>query len=255
MRALGSHLAADPSLHPLERRLVQLLGAPEPGLRVRTAHVLREVARDEPRLVVDVGAGAGFLAIAAGQRLPDATIVAVEPQAEQVGRARALLEAAHVGNVRLAHADALEHDEHDVDVVVCVDALEYVADDEALVRRVSAWLRPGGRFVLHCRRVPTAYRLGRFRRSDRFADGRLREGYSLEGIAGLLAGAGLRVTSVRPTLGAPAELLYEFVDPTLGPLGSRWFRALAAPLLPAVAQLDRLPARASAGLLATAVRP
>jgi precorrin-6B methylase 2 len=254
MRPLGSHLAADPALHPVERAYVRIIGAPEPALRMRTAHVLREVRRARPRRVVDVGAGAGFMAIAAARQLPNATIVAVEPQPEQARRAEQLSAAAGVTNLRVVTGDALEHDERDADVVTCVDALEYIADDALLLSRIATWLRPGGRVVLHCRRVPTAYRLARFRSGDRFADGRLREGYDAAGLTALLEGAGFSACRIRATLGAPAELAYELVDPARGPLGSRGARAIAAPLLLLLAQLDRLPVGNGAGLLATAVR-
>jgi cyclopropane fatty-acyl-phospholipid synthase-like methyltransferase len=254
MTPLGSHLAADPALHPFERAYMRLVGAPEPALRVRTAHVLREVRRARPRRVVDVGAGAGFMAIAAARQLPQATVVALEPQAEQAHRAEQLAAAAGVRNLRVVCADALDHEERDVDVVTCVDALEYVGDDSLLLTRIAAWLRPGGTLVLHCRRVPTAYRLARFRSGDRFADGRLREGYDAPGLRAGLETAGFSVRRIRVTLAAPAELAYELVDPERGPLASRGARAVVAPLLPLVTQLDRLPARDGAGLLAIAVR-
>jgi SAM-dependent methyltransferase len=254
MSPIGSHLALDERLAAPERAYLRLFGAPEPGLRVRTAHVVREVARLAPTLVVDVGAGAGFVSIAIAQRLPAVAVVAVDPAAPQVDLGRRLADAAGARVSFVAAAAAEYEPPGPVDAVVCVDALEYVEDDAAALQRITSWLRPGGSLVLHCRNAPASYRLRRFVRAPFDRDGRLRAGYGRADLTALLVAAGLTVTRVRTTMTAPAELAFELLEPELGPLRGRALRAVAAPPLLALAQFDRLGLGRGAGLLVVAGR-
>jgi SAM-dependent methyltransferase len=255
MSPLGAHLAFEPDLSPAERWYLRALGAPEPSLRVRTAHVLRALDRLAPTRVLDAGAGAGFTAIELARRRPGSTVVALDIDAPQIEHGRRLAADAGATNVTFVAADALAYEPRDpFDAVVCVDALEYVADDVQFLRRLGAWLAPGGALVLHCRAIPTAYRRRAFKATNFRRDGRVRPGYSRGQLAQMLHDAGFVDLAVESTLTAPAEFAYELVDPELGVFRGRAARALAAPPLLLLAQLDRLGLGRGAGLLAVARR-
>jgi cyclopropane fatty-acyl-phospholipid synthase-like methyltransferase len=222
---------------------------------VRTAHVLRAVDRLAPARVLDAGAGAGFTAIALARRRPGSTVVALDIDAPQIEHGRRLAAAAGVQNVTFVAADALSYEPAELfDAIVCVDALEYVADDIQFLGRVGSWLGPGGALVLHCRATPTAYRRGVFKATDFRRDGRVRPGYSRGQLADMLNDAGFVDPAIEPTLTAPAELAYELVDPELGMFRGKAARAVVAPPLLVLAQLDRLGLGRGAGLLAVARR-
>ena len=253
MSPLGAHLAFEVGVSPAERWYLRVLGPPEPSLRVRTAHVLRAVDRLAPARVLDAGAGAGFTAIALARRRPDAAVVALDIDALQIEHGRQLAAAAGVSNLAFLAADALSYEPDELfDVVVCVDALEYVADDVRFLRLVKSWLAPGGSFVLHARATPTAYRLAAFKATDFRRDGRVRPGYSRTQVADMLNDAGFVEPAIETTLTAPAELAYELIDPELGVFRCKVARAMAAPPLILLAQLDRFAIGRGAGLLAVA---
>jgi SAM-dependent methyltransferase len=71
------------------------------------------------------------------------------------------------------------------DTIVAVNVVEHIRDDQALVRRLAALLKPGGKLVVYVPACPFAYgsldrALGHYRR------------YTPEGLAALLEGAGLQ---------------------------------------------------------------
>jgi SAM-dependent methyltransferase len=255
VRPLGAHLAHERGLSSAEQWYLRTLGPPEPSLRLRTSHVLRALDRLAPARVLDAGAGAGFTAITLARRRPFSTVVALDIDAPQIEHGRQLAADADVKNVTFVAADALSYEPPSpFDAVVCVDALEYVADDLQFLRSVGSWLAPGGSLILHCRATPTAYRRRVFKATDFRRDGRVRPGYSDRELTEMLSEAGFADVSVESTLTAPAELAYELVDPELGVFRGRAARALAAPPLLLLAQLDRLRIGRGAGLLAVARR-
>ena len=255
MRALGAHLACEPGLSALRRLLLRTLGSPEPALRARTRHALRAALAADPQLVVDAGCGAGFAAIALALAAPGCRVVGIDGNVAQVERAAALAAGAGARNAAFVTGDALGFDPGEpVDVVLCLDVLEYVAQDGLLLACVCGWLRPGGRLVLHCRAVPTPRLLRAFRDADPCFDGRVRPGYEPDELSRLLVGAGLAVVELRPTLTPPAELAFELADPGLGPLRNAVVRLLLTPLLLALARADSPRLGRGAGLLAVAIR-
>ena len=71
------------------------------------------------------------------------------------------------------------------DTIVAVNVVEHIQDDQALVRRLTALLKPGGKLVVYVPACPFAYgsldrALGHYRR------------YTPESLAALLEGAGLQ---------------------------------------------------------------
>jgi SAM-dependent methyltransferase len=254
MTPMGSHLAYDARLGPAERAYVRAFGTPDPSLRVRTSHVLRALRKLEPGVVLDAGCGAGFTVIAAALRMPGVRMIGIDADARQVEHAIDLAARAGATSASFERTDVFEYEpDSPVDVVLCVDALEYFEDDASFLSRVRSWLVPGGALVLHCRRVPTPRYLPSFRRADPLLDGRRRSGYEAGALTDLLEGARFGSVRLRQTLTPPAELAHELADPELGVVRGRLLRALTGPLLAVVASLDVVPMGPGAGLLAVAI--
>jgi SAM-dependent methyltransferase len=88
--------------------------------------------------VLDVGCGAGGLAVELARRVPG--VDAVDRSPEMVARARAVVPP----NVRVHEADVLTWEPpHAYDAVVSVAALHHLPLEPAL-ERLGSWLRPGG---------------------------------------------------------------------------------------------------------------
>ncbi|MBW3658278.1 MAG: class I SAM-dependent methyltransferase [Actinobacteria bacterium] len=114
----------------------------------------RTPPESELRLVSDVVAGATTLVLGCGggqdlvalARLGAGALTGLDVSSEQLSHARSRLAEAGVA-ATLVHADAADLDRFDAgtfDLVVSVQALDYVADVDALVAGVTRILRPGG---------------------------------------------------------------------------------------------------------------
>jgi cyclopropane-fatty-acyl-phospholipid synthase len=100
--------------------------------------------------VLDLGCGWGSLSLFVAERFPRCRILAVSNSKAQ--REHILRRAAERGlaNVEVRTADVNTFDpERRFDRVVSVEMFEHVRNHEALLARIAAWLRPGGRLFAH----------------------------------------------------------------------------------------------------------
>uniref|UniRef100_A0A832I1W0 Class I SAM-dependent methyltransferase n=1 Tax=Eiseniibacteriota bacterium TaxID=2212470 RepID=A0A832I1W0_UNCEI len=100
--------------------------------------------------ILDLGCGWGALTLWLGERYPRARVLAVSNSASQ--RRFIAERAARAG---LARVEVVTADVNDFappgafDRVVSVEMFEHVRNQRELLRRVSAWLAPGGQLFLH----------------------------------------------------------------------------------------------------------
>jgi 2-polyprenyl-6-hydroxyphenyl methylase / 3-demethylubiquinone-9 3-methyltransferase len=101
---------------------------------------------DEPRDVLDLGCGAGFLSNYLAAR--GHTVTGIDTTTENLAVAK-LHDAS--GNVAYVTADAcaLPFPDASFDAVCAMDLLEHVEEPHRLIAEASRVLRPGGRFVFH----------------------------------------------------------------------------------------------------------
>jgi 2-polyprenyl-6-hydroxyphenyl methylase/3-demethylubiquinone-9 3-methyltransferase len=121
---------------PLLRALRSLIA---PRLR----YFDRVVADWHGKTILDLGCGGGFMSEALAQR--GAAVIGVDPCAPAIAAARA-----HAADTQLpiryevGRAENIPLPDSAVDVVVCVDVLEHVADLAKCCQEIARVLRPGG---------------------------------------------------------------------------------------------------------------
>jgi len=183
------------------------------------------LAAAPPGPLLDAGCGTGSLALALSRT--GRTVLACDLDQERCRGAH--IRATHTGVALatwLVSADlaALPLGDATIAAAAAGEVLEHVADDRVAVRELARVLRPGGVLVVT---VPAgATRCGP---PDRAAGHRRR--YDRAGLSGLLAGAGLRIESLR-SWGFPFGRLYDrwVQRPALAARGTsqgRWWTRLA----------------------------
>jgi SAM-dependent methyltransferase len=163
--------------------------------------------------VLDAGCGRGEYVVRIARRFPGARLVVGVDQAGRDGVSGfAEVPADVVSRVLLREGPfsrAAVEDVAPFDALLCIDVLEHVPDDGRFLGDLAAVSRPGARGLVHVPATPQRHPLGWTRRElgRMLADGsgqHVREGYTLPGIAALLAQAGWLVRQARATFGGLA---------------------------------------------------
>lgn len=129
--------------------------APEvPDLETAAAAMLAlscERARlDFDQDILDLGCGWGSLTLWMAQYYPDSRITALSNSRLQRDYVEAECERRDLPNVRVITADANDfHADRRFDRVVSVETFEHVRNHQALMSRIAAWLKPGGKLFVH----------------------------------------------------------------------------------------------------------
>lgn len=123
-------------------------------LHARMAERFLDLAAPQPgERVLDIASGTGFVAIPAARLVGDGgQVVGVDISEGMLAQAAAALAESGLDNLdlRLADAEDLDFPAASFDLVTCCNALPYMADVSAALRRWHALLRPGGRLVFNC---------------------------------------------------------------------------------------------------------
>ena len=242
---IGKEIAHDPSLSAVERIYVRCVGAPIHGLRVRfrrLAPLMRSLIAPlgAQASVIDVGCGTGVFTVVMGAEFPHAHFVGIDNSEGLIARDREIATRAGRDNVRFEVADALELPYHETfDVAMCIDNLEHIEDDRAVLRSIAATLRPGGSLLVH---VPGYYRRWPVfgKRVNFDVEGHVRPGYTLEEIVSRLRDTGYDVEQAFYTYGlletVSNNLSYKITGASRR---NKHLYALAFPFLNALAYLGR----------------
>ncbi len=100
--------------------------------------------------ILELGCGWGSLTLFMAARYPQSRITAVSNSAPQRREIERLAASRGLTNVRVLTADMNEFAADGVyDRVVSVEMFEHMRNYEELLRRISCWLRPGGKLFIH----------------------------------------------------------------------------------------------------------
>lgn len=137
--------------------------------------------------VLEVGSGIGNLSRLIIERASSTVLSDMEPHyIEALERTFGADPRVRIGFYNLDAEPSAEIAGRRFDAIVAVNVIEHILDDHALVRRLAALLKPGGKLVVYVPACPFAYgsldrALGHYRR------------YTPDSLTTLLAGAGLSV--------------------------------------------------------------
>lgn len=190
-----------------------LLGSPDTHTRIRNSHVLNLVERlnlPPGSRVLDVGCGRAVALFWLAQRHPDWHLTGVELDPALVGPTRRAIERSHWPNMTIVEGSVEElADEMAYDLVLCIDVLEHIAHDLALLRRLRRALKPGGYLALHVpRRHQEQWRLfSAFQQHE--VDGHIRDEYTEEELRERLIAAQFQLLELQETFGRWGEVSFE----------------------------------------------
>lgn len=112
--------------------------------------VLERLALEGDETVLDAGCGSGRVTEALLERLPRGRVIAVDVSESMIEAARERL-GEEIAPADLRQADLLELElEEPADAILSTATFHWIADHDALFRRLHAALRTGGRLVAQC---------------------------------------------------------------------------------------------------------
>jgi len=144
-RVLGPRLKYSGCLWP--QAVTDLAGAEAAMLRLTCERAQIEDGMD----VLDLGCGWGSLSLWIAEHYPRCRVLAVSnsrPQGELIATRAARLGAGRI-DVTTADMNAFGPGTRRFDRVVSIEMFEHMRNYEALMGRIAAWLRPGGKLFVH----------------------------------------------------------------------------------------------------------
>jgi 2-polyprenyl-3-methyl-5-hydroxy-6-metoxy-1,4-benzoquinol methylase len=197
---LGDELALSPDIGLFEKLYITVFGVPINGLRIRLRRIL-PVIEGSPRNILDAGCGRAVFSFQLARKFPDATVIGVDMDTEQLAVNRRIAERAGLSNVVFSNMDVacLEYVEK-FDLVLSVDNLEHIEDDDKALAHLSAAIKNGGRLILHVPGYERRWFFFNFRRNFE-VPGHFRPGYRLVEICRKVERTGLLIRDAYHTYG------------------------------------------------------
>ncbi|MHB1278583.1 MAG: class I SAM-dependent methyltransferase [Bacteroidia bacterium] len=196
------------SKHPLLRRFFyRLLDA----VLLRSWHMHREIkiwARDHKKgaHILDAGSGFGQYSYFLHKLNPKYSILGIDLKGEQVCRCNEFYRERQISNVYFKTGDLNTFcREKAFDLVICVDVLEYMEDDTAIIQNMYNSLKDDGIFLMS---VPSDRKTRINLRQFRFPDEGdfMREGYNMSDLKIRLKKLGYKKVRSRYTYGKPGQI-------------------------------------------------
>jgi 2-polyprenyl-3-methyl-5-hydroxy-6-metoxy-1,4-benzoquinol methylase len=190
----------------------------------------------------DAGCGNGVFSVYAARAGND--VVAASFSSAELERARERAELLGVHGIRFRTLDLREIDAHSselgrFDQVICLETIEHVDDDAALVRALAALLEPGGTLLLSAPFADHRPLYSEERDPSAAEDGsHVRYGYSRERLRELLEQAGLQLDSEELVSGVVSQKVTNLMRRLTLRVGRPLAWLLVLPLR-ALAVLDR----------------
>lgn len=199
---IGQELAFHPHYSELEKLYIRLFGVPIVGLRIRARNVFSLIPKNRQYdEILDAGSGTGVFAFHLARCFPRASVLGIDILKEMVESAEHIRKKTGIMNVRFQVADIIDLESKErFDLILCVDILEHIEDDLAVLQGLCRILNPGGVLLLH---VPALYRrYPVWRKSLNFdVESHVRIGYEYEEILTKVGESGLSILESGYTYG------------------------------------------------------
>lgn len=182
-------------------------------LLLRSWHIHRELRRwaktsTGKRHILDAGSGFGQHTYFMAKMNPAHCILAIDVKEEQVSDCNQFFHKAGIGSVLFKVANLTQFEKNECfDLALCVDVLEHIEDDTAVMRNILHSLKPGGMLL-----ISTPSDLGG---SDVHADGQtsfieehVRDGYNKQEIKAKLIAAGFSRVKAHYSYGRPGSIAW-----------------------------------------------
>jgi len=150
MPRFGQSRLYRPDVNELERLYFRLFGLADPAHFVRSRYFTKLIAGLEPGSVLDAGCGRGDYSFYMAERWPHARITAVDVDSSLIARNVDVLQKMALRNLQFSVQDLSVIDTAEgYDLIVCVDALEHIANQELVLANFFKALKPGGAVFIH----------------------------------------------------------------------------------------------------------
>jgi ubiquinone/menaquinone biosynthesis C-methylase UbiE len=189
----GSEIALSPGLSSLERTYIKIFGVPILGLRIRARTILpllREL--NKPQRIADAGCGRGIITMACARMFPQAQVIGLDLNKEQIDINSHIARTFGIGNVQFFTQDALMIEDLGMfDAIITTDMFEHLADDDRCARNYFKVLNPEGFLIVHVPHI-TRNLFGWRRTNWMDIEGHMRPGYTRDSLIQLLNRAGFQ---------------------------------------------------------------
>lgn len=211
---LGWELAYQPNLRYARHLAYRLFGTLDVRARLVAYHLLPFLLRTgEQQIILDAGCGIGLFTFLLARRLPRSFVIGVDSNPTKIAACQAIKQSLKIPNVEF-HCTNLETLNVDtLDAVLCVDVLEHVADDSAVLAAIWHALKLEGYLFLH---TPLAKRHDQrlFKRWHSYfrrftADDPVLQRYDEKSLYAKIAKANFQILECRFTYGFWGELAWE----------------------------------------------
>ncbi len=190
-----------------------LLGSPDTHARIRNTHVLNLIQTlplPQDAQVLELGSGRGLALFWLARHHPGWRLHGIDLDEEMATISERAARRGGWENLSFQVGAAEEiMARNRYDLIICIDALEHIADDLGLLVKIRHALKPEGFLVLHVpRRRHQQWRwLPAFR--EHTVDGHVGDEYTEEEFREVIGRAGFRITAFRQTFGRWGEVSFE----------------------------------------------
>ncbi len=187
--------------------------------------------------ICDAGCGYGDYAILCGKRFPNARVLGLDFSEDNIASCIEKAKKESVGRVHFEVGDLRNLKYQNMfDFILCIDVLEHLTDDGAVLKRFWQALRKSGYLYIHVPLHVEKYYFNKFR--DKFATpDHIIDGYKSEDIKKKVLTAGFAIEKEYPTHREIARLAYEIFELFRT---KRKYRLVLRPLLDSLLWIDRL---------------
>jgi ubiquinone/menaquinone biosynthesis C-methylase UbiE len=210
MGKVGKQLLLIKSNKFLKEKLRLVFGSLDVGNRLRHACVLSVINQLElkGKRLLDAGCGRGAFTLRVAYKHPENRIVGIDSGLKEIEESEAVRRVLGIKNLSFRNAD-LTHslDENEYDLIYCVDALEHIRDDEAVLGNFFNALKPDCNLLLH---VPLLNQRRYFSCFDNWQQlDHVRDGYDERSLVNMLKRSGFAVTDKKYNFGWAGSLAWE----------------------------------------------